>query len=330
MRIIMKKGIITIAAFCCSLFTISGESSPLYQQTPSPHSTPPQKTIISLEEYDGLSEPSAPTVFSYTSPENQLLIYLGTSHVTNLKNSQYAAIDKHWRAFLERTKGKPTAIISETLSGDVSHNGYTSKTEAITYGADCGYATWLGETNTIPVIGAELSHKAVIQQLLKEFDKDKVYYFCFAIAADFWTRYKEKPDLEHFILERVHTWTNDKTITFKHLTGLHKLYTGKSLTTPSKHFFIPLMTLTYHTSYLERALTYFYIPTSALNVIYPMLRRSHQIRDEYAFDIISDQWKSGKNIFIVYGALHAITLKKHLKKLTQQQSAVFHQKHTAK
>ena len=326
----MKKRIIATAAFCCSLFTLSGESSPLYQQTPGPHSTPPQKTMVSLEDYDDLNTPSVPTVFSYTSLDNQLLVYIGTCHDTDLKNSQYATLDKHWRTFLERTKGKHTAIIGEILTGDVSHNGYKSKTEAITYGADCGYAAWLGETNNIPVIGAELSHKAVIQQLLIEFDKDEVYYFCFALAADFWTRYEEKPELEQFIIERVHKWTNDKTITFRHLTGLHELYTGRPLSTPNKNIFIRLMTLTYHTSYLERALTYFSIPTSVLDVIYPILRRSHQIRDAHTFGIISDQWKSGKNLFIIYGALHAIALKKHLEKLTQQQSSVFHLKHTAK
>ncbi len=315
----MKKRIIAIAVFCCSFSIIFAK-----------HPSVPSKTIISLEEYDELSTPSVPTIFSYTSPENQLLIYIGTCHDTDIKNSQYVTLDKQWHLFREHAKGGHAAIISETLTGDISHTNYRTQTAAITFGADCGYATWLGEANTIKVIGAELSHKTVIQQLLKEFDKDDVYYFCFALAADFWTRYEDKPELESFILGRVHKWTDNTTITFKQLTTLHERYTGKSLTIPDKNFFVRLMTLTYHTSYIERALTYFSIPTSVLNVIYPILRRSHQIRDEHTFGIISDQWKSGKNLFIIYGALHAITLKKHLEKLTQQQSAVFHPKHTAK
>ncbi len=326
----MKKRIIAIAAFWCSLSTLSGESFSTHSLASHAHSALSQETMITLEDYDNLNTPSVPTIFSYTSPENQLLIYLGTCHDTSLKNAQYSTIDKHWRAFLESSKGKHAAIIGELLPGDISHDGYQSKAEAITYGADCGYAKWLGETNNISVIGAELSHKAVIQQLLKEFDKDEVYYFCFALAADFWTRYEEKPSLEQFILEKVHKWTEDPTITFKQLTALHELYTGKPLTTPNKSFFVRLMTLTYHTSYLERVLTYFSIPTSVLKIVYPILRRSHQIRDTHTLGIISDQWKSGKHLFIIYGALHAIALKKHLEKLTQQQSTVFHQKHTAK
>jgi|GEM_PF-3592854 len=315
----MKKRIIAAAAFCCSLFTLSNEHPPLSKQDSNLHPTRSEKILIPLEEYDDLSTPSVPTIFSYTSAENQLLMYIGTCHDTNIKNSQYSTLEKQWHIFLEHTKeNKHNAIIGELLTGDVSHNGYQSKTEAITYGADCGYAAWLGEAHNIPVIGAELSHKAVIQQLLKEFDKDEVYYFCFALAADFWTRYKEKPNLELFIIERVRKWTNDNTITFRHLTRLHELYTGRPFTTPNKNFFLRLMTLTYHTSYFERALTYFSIPTSVLNIIYPILRRSHQIRDAHTFGIISDQWKSGKNLFIVYGALHAIALKKQLEKLTQQ------------
>ena len=327
----MKKRIIaTVAALCCSLSALSGESSPTHSLPFGSPATLPHKTIISLEEYDDLSTPSVPTIFSYTSPENQLLVYIGTCHDTAIKNAQYATLDKYWRTFLEKTKGKHVAIIGEILTGDLSHDGYQTKAEAIASGADCGYAKWLGETNNIPVIGAELSHKTVIQHLLKEFDKDEVYYFCFALAADFWTRYEEKPDLEPFIIERVHKWTDNKTITFRHLAGLHELYTGKPLTTPNKNFFIRLMTLTYHTSYLERALTYFSIPTAVLDVIYPILRRSHQIRDVHTFGIISDQWKSGKNLFIIYGALHAIALKKHLERLTQQQSSAFHPKHIVK
>jgi hypothetical protein len=326
----MKKGIIAAAAFCCSLSaTLLGESSPTHSLSSSSPTTLP-KIMVPLKEYDKLSTPSVPTIFSYASPENQLLVYLGTCHDTALQNPQYATLDRWWRVFLEKTKGKHVAIISETLTGDLSHQGYNTKVGAIASGADCGYATWLGEAYNIPVIGAELSHQAVIQQLLKEFDKNEVYYFCFALAADFWTRYEEKPDLEPFITERVQRWTNDKTITFKQLAALHELYTGRPLTIPNKNFFIRLMTLTYHTSYLERILTYFSIPTSVLDVIYPILRRSHQIRDAHTFGIISDQWKSGKNLFIIYGALHAIALKNHLEKLTQQQSTVFHPKHTAK
>jgi hypothetical protein len=283
----------------------------------SSHSTAPEKLVISLEEYDELNTPSIPTVLSYTSPEHQLLVYIGTCHDTNLKNSQYTILDKNWRSFLERTHGQHITIISETLGGDLSHADYVTKAEAISSGADCGYATWLGKTHNIPVIGAELSHKAVIQQLLKEFDKDEVYYFCFAMAADFWTRYEEKPTLEPFILDRVRKWTDNPAITFKHLTALHELYTGKAFTTPNKNFFIRLMTLTYHTSYLQRALTYFSIPASVLTIIYPILRRSHQIRDAHTLGIISDNWKAGKHLFIIYGALHAIALKKHLEKLTQ-------------
>lgn len=310
----MKKRSMAIAAFFYSLSAMSPSSHPLIF---SSHSPAPEKITVSLEEYDELSTPSVPTVFSYTSPNNQILIYIGTSHDTNIKNSQYTILDRNWRSFLEKTQGKHITIISETLTGDLSHDGYASKTEAISNGADCGYATWLGETNHVPVIGAELSHKAVIQQLLKEFDKDEVYYFCFAMAADFWTRYEEKPALEAFIVERVRKWTDDSTVTFKKLTALHELYTGKALTIPDKKFFIRLMTLTYHTSYLQRALTYFSIPASVLTIIYPILRRSHQIRDAHTLGIITDNWKAGKHLFIIYGALHAIALKKHLEKLTQ-------------
>lgn len=271
---------------------------------------------IPLEEYDALNTPSIPTVLTFSSSRDQLLTYIGTSHDNNPQIYQYRILDHYWKLFLKYANSANAVVICETLAGDDTYNGYATKTSAIIYGGDCGYATWLGQSHAFPVIGAELSHKTVIQQLLKEFDRDHVYYFCFALATDFWTRYDEKPNLEQFVLKRVQRWTDTKTITFKQLTDLHEKYTGKILKTPERNFFVRLMTLTYHTSYLERALTYFSIPTSVLAIIYPLLRRSHQLRDSHTLNIIQEQWKTGKHLFIVYGALHAVTLKKYLEQLT--------------
>ena len=273
---------------------------------------------IPLEEYDKLTSPTIPTLLSFESPhKNQYLVYAGTCHDNSPDHYQYKIIDKEWDSFKKKTKLHNTIIIGELLPETATHFSYKTKNEAIQIHNDSGYALWLAQQHNLTFIGAEVPYKKIIQQLLQEFKKEHVHYFCFAFAADFWTRYEEKPDLKSFILDRVQGWTNDYSITFDYLIKLHRLYTGKMLTIPERSFFVKLMTLTYQTDHISRFLTYFFIPKKTLRIIYPILRRCHQLRDNYAFNIIRTEWNSGKNIFIIYGALHAVALKQPLKKLIQ-------------
>lgn len=273
---------------------------------------------LTLEEYDALTTPSVPTLYSFcASHHKQYLSYAGTCHSNAPDHPQYPLIKKEWEAFKEKTGLKNTVVIVETLPDAIFHQ-YQTKQEAINLVSDRGYALWLAQKHNLTIVGAELSYKTVFKQLLREFKKEHVHYFCFAFASDFWTRYDEKPNLEAFILERVHLWTGDNSITFEYLCGLHHAYTGKVLATLDKFFFLRLMTLTNHTNYIERILSYFSIPYKARSIIYPLLRRSHQLRDAHTFTIIRSHWEAGKNIFIVYGALHAAALKEPLRRLTQQ------------
>ncbi len=273
---------------------------------------------VSLEEYDRLITPTVPTLLSFESPyKNQHLFYAGICHDNSPDHYQYKTVDEEWDIFRKKTNLKNTVIIGELLP-DAICSSYETKDEAIRVQSDCGYVLWLAQQHNLTLIGAELPYKTVIQQLLQEFKKEHVHYFCFAFAADFWTRYEEKPDLENFILERVHTWTDDPSITFDYLIALHRAYTGKTLSVPERSFFVRLMTLTHHTNLISRLFSYFSIPKKTLRIIYPILRRCHQLRDNHTFNVIRAQWDAGNNIFIIYGALHAAALKESLRKLTQQ------------
>jgi len=278
-----------------------------------------ERNCVSLEQYDSLTSPAVPTVLSFTCPDTkQHLCYIGTCHDNNPSHPQYTTLDAQWKHFLKQTHPENSVIIAEALANDDTYHYFTTRNQAIAVASDRGYAGWLAKKYGVRFVGGDLCHKAMIQQLLEEFPKEQVHYFCFAFAADFWTRYEEKPDLPSFILERVHYWTGDASITFDSLVKLHEQYTNRKFVRPERQFFVRLMTLTYHTNRIGRVLTYFSVPSKVLGIIYPLLRRSHQIRDTHTFNIIKEQWQAGKNIFVVYGALHAVALRDALQVLTQQ------------
>lgn len=284
---------------------------------------------VDLATYDNLSTPSVPYAYSLRSKDDkQLLEYIGTDHTKPLTHKQYAVIDKRLKEFLKNSAHKPVSIIEALYP-----QSYGSKKEAYNKLTDCGYANWLCSQNNIPVIGGELSHKAVIQQIIHEFGKDAGYYFAFAQAMSFNGRNSSYVNpvikYEGFIVEQVCEWTGDNTVTWNSLIDLHKKYTGLDFPTMAMSgfsdmtFFSRLMDLSYHTSFMRSTFGNIIpfrssIPSSVAQKFYPMLRRSHQIRDNHTLAIITEQWNQKKNIFIVYGALHAAALKKSLQNLVNQ------------
>ncbi len=281
---------------------------------------------VDLATYDNLSTPSVPYAYSLRSKSTQqLLEYIGTDHTKPLTHKQYNIIDKRLKEFLKNSGQRQISIIEA-----VYPQSYSSKEEAYNKLTDCGYANWISSQNNIPVIDGELSHQAVIQQIIQEFGKEAGYYFAFAQAISFEARNSSKQgDPTPSLVQSVREWTEDNTVTWNSLKDLHKKFTGLDFPTMALSdfsdmiFFSRLMDLSYHTSFMRSTFGNVIpfrssIPSSVAHKFYPMLRRSHQIRDNHTLAIITEQWNQKKNIFIVYGALHAAALKKSLQNLVNQ------------
>ncbi len=264
---------------------------------------------ITNDIYDSLGNVGAPYPFSCRSKAGQLLEVIGTCHTSNRNHSQYSTIDTRWKAFLQQTNNKPVTIIEAAFPAR-----YNSPESALQAANDCGYANWLSSHNNVPVVAGELTHGQIVRQLISEFGKEMGYYFAFAQAMDFVTRTNNFS--ESSVLSMVQSWTGDSSITFDQLKKLHLDFTSSPFS-PSATFFFNLMNIGHHTS-LTRSLLYsFSVPKSILAKFYPILRHSHQIRDQHLLQVITNQWKQGKNIFMIYGSMHAAALKKSLQNLTK-------------
>ncbi len=264
---------------------------------------------LTNDVYDSLKNVGAPYPYSCRSKAGQLLEIIGTCHTNDRSHSQYSTIDTRWKAFLQQTNNKPITIIEAAFPVH-----YNSRESALQQANDCGYANWLSSHNNVPVVPGELTHAQVARQLISEFGKDKGYYFAFAQAMDFSTRGNDFS--ESSVLSMVQSWTGDSSITFDQLKKLHFDFTGSTFS-PSATFFFNLMNIAHHNSMLRSLLFTFSVPRSVLAKFYPILRRSHQIRDQHLLQVITSQWHQGKNIFIVYGYMHAAALKKSLKSLAR-------------
>lgn len=281
---------------------------------------------VDLATYDNLGTPSVPYAYSLRSKDSkQLLEYIGTEHTKPLTHKQYVVIDKRFKEFLKNSANKQVSVIEALYP-----QSYGSKEQAYSSLTDCGYANWIASQSNIPIIGGELSHKAVVQQIIQEFGKEAGYYFAFAQAMSFEARNSSKQgDPTPSLVQSVREWTGDNAVTWNSLIELHKKFTGVDFPKMALSgfsdmtFFSRLMDLSYHTSFMRSTFGNVMpfrssIPSSVAQKFYPMLRRSHQIRDNHTLAIITEQWNQKKNIFIVYGALHAAALKKSLQNLVNQ------------
>jgi uncharacterized protein Usg len=248
------------------------------------------------------------------------------------------------------SQNRSTSLPLDLPSKDVLANAQSEITEKIICShGDHGYAACLASEKAIPVVGSELTHKQVIEALSKDFDSNLVLYFCFVQALDFWNRSTKKstltqvidfwkasltsdpiatividfwrkptsnPLLESYVVDQVRSWTGTTTVTFNDLAALHQSYARMVFMHNDTKLFSQLMYISNYGK-LERHFMFLSKEYALANLLSPLLERTHQIRDAYTLAIITKEWNAGKNLFIVYGALHAVALKKSLEQLTK-------------
>lgn len=135
-------------------------------------------------------------------------------------------------------------------------------------------------------------------------------------AGDFEQKPTSNPLLESYVVDQVRSWTNTTTVTFNDLTELHQSYANMTFRLDDTKLFSQLMDISNY-GIPERHLVFWGKEYELANLFFRLLERTHQIRDSYTLDIIRKEWSAGKNLFIVYGALHAVVLKKSLEHLTK-------------
>jgi hypothetical protein len=133
-------------------------------------------------------------------------------------------------------------------------------------------------------------------ELLEAFSKDEIVYSHFARLVAQWHRYIDsaRPNLDEYVSAKMNqryreTGWSEFDISLDQLRQLHRNIFGQEWDLLNKGFF--------------EKITNPVLDGSRINLV---IRESTLIRDKSAIRLIHKYWKEKKNLFVVYGASHAV------------------------
>jgi hypothetical protein len=226
--------------------------------------------------------------------KDQFFYFIGPHHIFDPKDKQIKIIKEKWNEFLEVAKKQNCIVLVEGGERPI----LKTEKEAVLKHGEPGILTYLADKENVQVISPEPDEAEEIQVLSKKFGKEKTIYYYFARMVAQWNRFTKKPKFEKYLGD--------------HLKTYEKMLNWKGF-----NFTIPHMIKIHdniHDHKFDKAnYDCFNNDSSPMNT--NVCAASGRHRNLYILSVILDLWKKGKNIFIVYGSGHAITLEPALKKL---------------
>lgn len=252
-------------------------------------------SIMSYEEYATVQH-ETPYLFKLEK-NKQHLFYFGANHSCDPNDPQYLALETYWQEFLDKTEGQPRIVFVEGNTRKLT----TNKEDAITTaGGEGGYITFLAHQANVPVVCPEPQKYQLVRELLKEFSIEEILYRDFAQSALQACRYRQARgtsfDHEAFIADRLADFSYFFTLRFYARTftidTIHEVH--------HKHFDHELDL--FDETFFARIIN----PATQYSIINNICRKASMLRDRAIVDYIQDEIANHKNIFVVYGATHAV------------------------
>ena len=252
---------------------------------------------IDREKYEKLSRGEAVPYCFEIKKKGQFLFYFGANHSHDPKNKQYSVLRQFWKKFL-KIRGAEKLVVVEGRLREIRK----SEKIAIESGAEGSLVTiWAHKVN-ISVVCPEPSEHAIIITLKKKFSKNEIYYYRFACLIDSWRRHNPRPNFTKWITKVMKIYSqrfkfNRKDFILPKMKATHKNLFGKKFSLKNLNFFNNITN-----------------PNRIDTIVNQVARTSSDIRDVKILKTLVNQWKTGKNLFIVYGCGHAFLHKPVLKK----------------
>lgn len=213
-------------------------------------------------------------------------------------------LSQFWKDFLKKTGAKNCIVVVE----DGPHKPQKSSKNAIGYGGENGYITYLASKSCIPIpiFCPEPSIKMQIKVLNRLFTRSEIFYFYFIRSIVQWNKtpiiYKSKFK-KHILIfsqwfKRQSKWSNFD-FSFRKIEYIHRRLFGSPFVN-EKNFFTPL------------------ISPWGVFVTNKIAHRLNLYRDYSILKMLNIYWKRGLNIFVVYGGSHLITQEPAIKMLIKK------------
>lgn len=253
---------------------------------------------MSHKEYSKITH-SVPYFYKIIK-NNQQIFFFGTKHSNNPKDPIFGKLELKWIEFNKKVKGDITVV----LEGKAPDNIYLLD-DLIKISGEVGAGTFFARQAKAELLCPEPSKKEIIDFLLQTFSKEEILYFFEAIAIKHWLHFKKD------------------SITLRDFLKKHDKQYQEFLRWPNLEISEDLIK-TLHFNIFKNSLDLNDIdflskitdPGLDFSVINQVSRAQSEFRNQHIFQKIKELWKSGKNLFIIYGAGHAVMLEPAIKSLS--------------
>lgn len=253
-------------------------------------------TILSLREANTLKKP-APYTYELRDESKRLFVF-GAAHFRDANDPQFDVMRKMWDEF-KTLEGPKIAIVEPGIGpvGVLFENAVATSGEA-------GATVWLGLNDGIGVLCGDLEFSDRLKSLSKEFGGDDVAYWVLAREMDIYFR---KPGAR----------TAEEVLT-SHLTRYRRLFNeigvaGDRAWFDAKHSQVSDAKPIDDEKYWEYVNSW-----NGPRVFIDIIESESRLRNERTYSVIEHLWKLGRNIFVTYGATHAVQLEPALRALIER------------
>ena len=251
--------------------------------------------------YDQYSKIKHETPYFYIAKSiKQLIYYFGSSHSHDPKHPQFNLLEAKWSEFLHETKGLKTVVLVE--ASGMSELEDTIEKTIIKYG-ESGTGAYMGyKDKALLVFGEPQNHK-IIQHRFQQFSKEEILFWYECQAIKFWQQHKKGRTIDEFLLNHTEKYRKllkwpDLVISLELINSIYKKIFNQELNINNEKLFSQITS-----------------PITILSRINELSRSQSIYRNEYILEQIEKYWREGNNIFVIYGAGHAVMQEKALKDL---------------
>ena len=233
-----------------------------------------------------MPEHTIPYIFSITK-ESRVLTYFGAEHQTDIKHPQFDLLKNEFGKFMSPHMNK--IVFTEGGVG----KSYDNIVTATSHEGEAGFISFLAAQHSVPIFSPEPPSDYEIGELLKKFSEiEIVYYYLARVIAQFYGQ-NGVNDLGAYVDQIVKNDLSSphfsKIYSFKDINDLHQKLFTFSLDLSDNEFFANVSN-----------------PLLSQSIVNRVAEESGYIRDYFIIDKISEHWRLGFSIFIVYGYTHAV------------------------
>lgn len=252
--------------------------------------------LITFKEYSTIKH-ERPYFYSVTSA-NQVLYYFGAEHKKDPEHPQFELLNVKWQDFLTKTRGGKAVVFYEEK---VNEKNLTSLSQAIEQHGESGAIVYWANKEHVPCVRPEPTIKDEVEELLKNFSADEIFYFYIMRGIASWQRTALRKEFNEFIETNIKRYREDLSwenfdFSFETVKRTHRYIFGKELDLADTAFIAKIPNPIYDESNINN-----------------IARASSTIRNITILHNIENYWQEGYNVFVVYGASHAVMQERALK-----------------